>query len=560
MVHSVTGYQPAKSPKPAVDPAQVTKDVPVNNGQSLTTGQSPSTDRRVSIADQPSVPAQDSYSGSSSTNIQGFSSHAGSRFSRPQSSGGSLAAGFSYAKPKPVAMNMTRKLGSATAISTRSSSQHNMPVNKEVVVSDALEARGANSNGPSTVVELHHSGSGSPGHEQDSDHQAQIQEAEKDLEESMQADRSASVPATNEVVMKGFENKGTTLGEVPRRAESEKDADEELTLVENPPREKRTQEICRPIRPSKPLTPTKPRQTPLNVKDKVSKPRRKLFRRPMGKLADPEDLDDGEPSLTLTNEEKLAVWKLRYKKQEQLREKERAAHATELQDLKEISSGFWVQLQEAIAREKLQNEELSRRKANHPKLAEKLKGLTKYVDGLNRDHHALRDKARSIQDEQAALRQEKARLFSDVDQIRQSQEASVASCRSILNEAKQDLQLQHQTIATLQTKLRDDASSLSAERSRNDLILTEIVKLGASQQNFAQASAAQGVTFVSKLNMLLGRLEDLEAYGQSKSFFEELKLIMCQCKADIDMLQQSEKVKVDDFRGLDTLVRNSTVE
>ena len=284
---------------------------------------------------------------------------------------------------------------------------------------------------------------------------------------------------------------------------------------------------------------------------KVTKSRRRPSRLPASaSLA----LSAEHAGSSLTVDELLSVLMSRYTNEKQAREQERARHAVEVQDLKDISAAMWEQLQESRAREQSQTQELSRRQANQPKVLEKLKNLTKFVDGLSRDHHSLRDKARLIQDGQTELQKEKGRLFADINNIRQTQQAALANGKVAIQQAKQELVAQNQTISAQDARLQENALSLAAERSRNDLILTEIQGLGTGHKDFAQASAAQGNIFISKMNSISTELIAMK-HDKSSGLLDELKGMLGQCAATINDMRD-DRVKADDLQNLESVINN----
>ena len=487
------------------------------------------------------------------------------KITRPQSAHGNPLEGFTFEKAQPMNANMTRIFGSTAIVDLPPASGH------ITVDCDKQTSGTASGLAKSPAVELvRHSElrqsprrPDEPEVEKEQSHQPLAIQALGHLGDCSQQAAANSHPALAssppheliELLMcpdKDPERQPLTLEKCSVRTTIDGEP-KQTAPARTPTRSKPHRDMRRPMQPSQPTTPTGARP-PLGAKFKVTKFRRKASK-PLISIGKVSNGIEHEQS-SLTDEELLAVLLSRYRTEKEIRDQERTAHATEVQDLKDISNSIWDQLQESLAREQLQYDELSRFRSNQPKLVEKVKSLSKYVEGLNRDHHALRDKARAIQEEQAELQQEKECLIADVHGIRQHYQAAFVDCKAALSEARHEINLQCHTATAQQAQMQETARSLSLERGRNDLILAKIEKCGIGHQNFAQASAAQGSDFIAKLNIILSKLEDLQPNEESGSY-QELKAIMCQCTATVDMLRDSGIVTTEDIRHLETSIRAS---
>ncbi|KAL8817447.1 MAG: hypothetical protein Q9191_008146, partial [Dirinaria sp. TL-2023a] len=485
------------------------------------------------------------------------------KFTRPQSAHGNLSEGFIFEKAQPMNANMTRSFGSTAIIDLKPASGHGVVASDKRIratVSGPTEGPAAEIARPSELCQPPCSPDQSKEKEKEPSHQPQTNQAlgcsrdcpQQETEDTQPVSVSSSPrEATEQIMDLDKDPKQNALP--PEKNSIQTATDKETVSVRTPTGSEPHHDMRRPMRPSKPITPIAPRPR-LGAKRKVSKSQHKVSKPSTSTIDVPNGIQNSQSSLA--DEELLAVLLSRYRTDKQTRDQERAAHVTEVQDLKDIGNSIWEQLQASLAREQLQCDELSRLRSNQPKLLEKFKNLSKYVEGLNRDHHALRDKARTIQDEQAKLQQEKGCLFADVHGIRQHSQAALVDCKSALKEAQHELHVQRHTITTQQAQMQESARSLSLERDRNDLILAEIQKIGIGHQNSAEASAAQGNHFIAKLDSTLSMLEDLRQNEGSASY-EELKAIMCQCTATVNMLRDPGNVTTEDIRLLETSIRAS---
>ena len=488
-------------------------------------------------------------------------------FTRPQSSDGNLSSGFTFEKAPGLNLNMGRNFGPLANMDSAPA-----PIQLAFASSKGVVIPKPGLTEPPPAASLAHSSelcqsycSSDQGGEPEQKEE-QHQEKEPHTIQALSDSRGLSRQAVDQSQPPLASSPQYQATELPQsQHDDHRSAIVEGQITENATHEQPTKlmsaqksahskargDIRRPMKPPKPTSSVRSR-SPLGAKFKVTKSRHKT---PKPSTSTFQALGNGEDTQSsLTDEELLAVLLSRYRSDKQARDQERAAHATEVQDLKDITNSIWEQLQDALATQQLQCDELTRLRDTQPKLVEKFKNFRKYVDGLNRDHDALRDKARAIQDGQSELQQEKGRLFADVHGIRQQCQATLASCKVSLNEAQHEISLQSHTIVAQEAKIKESAHSLSLERSRNDLILAEIGKFHTGHKDFAQASAAQGNAFVTKLNDILSKLEELQQHDQS-GCYEELKAIMCQCTATVDMLRDSGSATSEDIRLLDTSIK-----
>ena len=568
VVQSISSFRILKKPsEPLPESAQLELDSPTVEAENASPSQSHAANSQLE-APPPSIdPTQGiiierNPSIACEATTQQFSSK---KFTRPQSAHGNPLEGFTFEKAQPMNANMTRTFGPTAIVDSKPASGH-------ITVDCDKRTNGSVSGlakSPAVKIVRHSELRQSP---------RRPDEPEEEKEQSHQPLAIQALGRLGDCSQQAAANPHPMLASSPPHEPTEplmyqvKDSKRQALTLKNcsvrttiheeakqtapartPTRSEPHRGMRRLMQPSQPTTPTGARP-PSGTKLKVTKSRRKASK-PSISIGKVSNGIEHEQS-SLTDEELLAVLLSRYRTEKEIRDQERTAHATEVQDLKDISNSIWDQLQESLAREQLQYDELSRFRSNQPKLVEKVKSLSKYVEGLNRDHHALRDKARAIQEEQAELQQEKECLIADVHGIRQHYQAAFVDCKAALSEARHEINLQCHTATAQQAQMQETARSLSLERGRNDLILAEIEKFGTGHRNFAQAAAAQGSDFIAKLNIILSKMEDMQPNEES-GFYQELKAIMCQCTARVEMLWDSGIVTTEDIRHLEKSIRAS---
>jgi len=479
-------------------------------------------------------------------------------FARPQSSGDGAATGFIFGRAKPTTMNMSRQFGQASRIPTCEASTDKAAIDVETIMVTAPEKMFETHTEVTPNVQPHYPPlidktvtvtSQSP------THQAQSVRPSRHSSEPPLKARDATSPLTKvtETVIDPYVS--------PSRHQSEDNklpvhtTDREPALFDpssfkelaKPPTPR---QLHRPVSGTYPSTPKEPR-LPDQARSKVTKSRRNALPKPSDI---PGPLGICGTKSSPTQEELMNVLLLRYKHDKQLRDQERAAHATDVQDLKDISDVLWQQLQAERARGQQLDKEVLDYEAKMPAWGAKVKKLSDFVRGLTNDHHGLRDKAKEIQQTQIDLRHEKILLDAELDNINQNLDATTDWTKNTVAEAKADLRLLFQQSQHQQTQLRDNARLLDSERERSELYAAEIGKLTTSHNQMTQCIVAQGNMHVDGLTALSAKLDEMQINNPSDSH-EELKGIVQQCLGTVEGLRSPADIKIEDLQQLDTSVR-----
>lgn len=479
-------------------------------------------------------------------------------FARPHSSGGNAAAGFVFGKAKPATINMSRQFGQASRLPTGEASTNEAAVDvgtamdtssEQMVRAHAVVNPNIQPHCPPLTDRTSAVVSSSPTH--------QAQFVRPSTEPLTQARHQTSSPTkVTETLIDAYLS--------PSRHPSEainlpvQTTSEEPTILDLPS----CKELAKTSSPhrsrpyvtrSNPSTPTEPR-LPAQARSKVTKSRRKALPK-SSDCPGPPQMCRTQP--TLTQEEIMNVLMLRYKHDKQLRDEERAAHASDVQDLKDISDVLWQQLQAERTRGQQLNKEILHYEAKLPAWGAKVKKLSDFVRGLTNDHHGLRDKAKEIQQTQNELRNEKKLLNADLDNVNKDLNAATEWSKSTVAEAKTDLRLLLQQSENQQAQLRDNVRLLDNERENNGLYAAEIGKLTTSHNQLTQCIAARDSIHVDRLTALATKLDNIQINDHSDSH-EELKGMVQQCLSTMEGLRSTADINGQDLQHLDITVRDYT--
>lgn len=309
----------------------------------------------------------------------------------------------------------------------------------------------------------------------------------------------------------------------------------------------------RPISQPKPTTPEATRLL-VHAKAKVMKPRRKRSRPSASN--DPVPLDIHSTHNLPTQEDLMSVLLSRYKHDKQRRDQERVAHATEVQDLKDITDLLWEQLQEERAKGQLLGEEMSTYKAKLPLWDAKVTKFRDFIQGLANDHNGLRDRAKEIQSDQAQLQMAKTQIDADLQNINHSLGDTTSKTKDVLARARVDMQCFLQESQNTDAKLRDSNRMLDKEREKNHLYVAEIRKLTTKHDNIAQLLAAQGNLHTQKLDEIFDSVCRAQDNGKLESL-DDIQGTVHQC-LDIVKSLPDTGIKAEDLQPLEAAVATST--
>ena len=489
-------------------------------------------------------------------------------FARPHSSGDNVAVGFTFGKAKPTTMNMSRQFGQASRIPTGEASTVEAAVDIGTAMDASPEQMGRTHTGVTPNVQPHCPPL--------TNKPAAVTSQSPTYQARSSADRAQSVgpsrhPSEPPLKARDATTPLTKVTETlidpcvsPSRHQSEVKKSLVHTTREEPaqldtPSLKKLAEpssprlLHRPITRSNPSIP-KEHRLPAQARSKVTKSRRKAFPKPSNNPGPPEMY---RTTSAPTQEELMNVLLLRYKHDKQLRDEERAAHAIDIQDLKDISDVLWQQLQAERARRQQLDKEVLDYEAKLPAWGAKVKKLSDFVRGLTNDHHGLRDKAKEMQQTQNDLRQEKMQLNAELDNVNQNLVATTDWNKNTVAEAKADLRLLFQQSENQQAQLRDNARLLDSERERNELYAAEIGKLTTSHIQLTKCIATQNSIHVDRFTALSAKLDEILINDPSESH-EELKGMMQHCLGTLEGLQSPANIKIEDLQHLNTSVRDYT--
>ena len=473
---------------------------------------------------------------------------------RPQSSDGSFATGFAFGKAKPAVINMNRKLGQASSFPIAEASDPEVAASTETAINAAQVKVNRTKAGPATVAEPPRSpvvasditASGS----QTQTQRARSTELSPHVSKTPTITNYAASPPMKITDTATPQDIGSMKYQPVFPEASVHTASQEPTPLEKLTPSLAPHQMQPPVSRSKAFKP-KEHPLPFRAQSKVMKSRRKESKRSASNTRAPPAMSTAK-SLP-TQEDLMDVLLSRYRHDKKARDQERSAHATEIQDLKDISNSLWEQLQEERARGQLQEEEISGYQAKLPRWNAKVKRLSDFIQGLANDHHGLRDKAKEIQEDQAKLLDAKMQLNTDMDDINQRLDDTVIRTKDALSDAKHDMQLLSQKSQNQEAQLRDNALLLNIERERNHLNLTEMGKLSTSHKQLAQSLAAQWNMYMEKLSTLSSKLETQKA--EHPESLEELKEMMHQCSSAIEDLRNTATAEIEDLPQLDISLR-----
>ena len=481
-------------------------------------------------------------------------------FARPQSSGDGAATGFIFGRAKPTTMNMSRQFGQASRILAKEASTNKATVDVETTMDTAPEKMIETHTGVTPNVLPHCpplTEKTATVTSQSPTHQAQSVGPSRHSSEPPLKARDATSPLTK--VTETVIDIDTYVSPPRHQAEVNKlpvhTTDQEPALFDPSSfkelaKPSTPRQLHRPVSRPNPSIPKEPR-LPARARSKVKKSRCKALPK-SSDIAGPLEICGTKSSPT--QEELMNILLLRYKHDKQLRDQERAAHATDIQDLKDISDVLWQQLQAERMRGQQLDQEILDYEAKMPAWGTKVKKLSDFVQGLTNDHHGLRDKAKEIQQTQDDLRHEKTLLDAELDNINRNLEAKTDWTKNTVAEAKIDLRLLFQQSQHQQTQLRDSARLLDGEHERNELYAAEIAKLTTSHNQMTQCIVAQGNMHIDRLTALSAKLDEIQINSPSDSH-EELKVIVQQCLGAVEGLRSPADIKIEDMQQLDTSVR-----
>ena len=482
---------------------------------------------------------------------------------RPQSSDGSIATGFTFERAKVPVLNMTRKVGPTISVSVAEMSDSSTTANHNIHEGvPPEEGVSTCADGPRTVDAVESSATvnntAAPASPIAIKGVSWAEVSPQILEDSNNPAclGSPAVEVTEKAMPQDIRSPG--LPPVTHGASINATIREPAERISTPPTRligsfspPRTQ---RPMGQSKPSTPHQPRP-PILAKSKVTKPRRKVSGPSTSNERMP--LDISAATSIPSQEDLMGILLSRCKHDKHIRDQERAVHATEVQDLKDISDLLWERLQEERSRGQRLEKEISEHQNRVPLWQAKIKKLSDFIQGLTNDHHGLRDKAKEIDEEQAKLRGVKGELETNISEIDQSVKETAARAKEAIAQAKLGMQLVVSKCQSQDTMLQDNARSLETERERYRLNVVEMAQLTAKYDDLVRTLTRQGNMQMEKLNKVYNHLYETRA-KQHPDALAELKGIMHHCLNSVEGLRKDHLIKIEDLQPLSTAFTVST--
>lgn len=262
-------------------------------------------------------------------------------------------------------------------------------------------------------------------------------------------------------------------------------------------------------------------------------------------------------AMTSTNpaSEEHLLQLLQYKQRRNAEEREtlqaeQQAKEAELQHLAQASSNLYSQLQEMTQRHDEKESQLAKFEVAKSSWSTKYKKLSDFVKGLGNDYNRLRDDSRVIQERQGNITKDKEDLHNELRQIHYKTEQQHTTSKELVTDARHDLEILGQRMQHQQEKLQEDKVLLISERERNNRLEEQIATFTTSQAQLLNLFAGHRDTIIGKLNELLTKAGHAQAALPQESQ-DDLKPMLEQC---VSLLQGMPKVdggmKAEDMEKL----------
>lgn len=252
------------------------------------------------------------------------------------------------------------------------------------------------------------------------------------------------------------------------------------------------------------------------------------------------------------DEDPLNLMLLCYRRGQQERETAREiqnAQAIEVQDLRDVSSTLFQQLQDVRRREQLQAAELTRVHAIVPKWEARIKQLSKHVKELADDHLKLHDDAQEIRAQQQHIHVDKVKLDSTLKDVQNIIEQDRNKVQKTFTEARHHLQMLEQTVDNQEIQLQEDADLLNVERDRSQRLEDEIQKMTSNHQHIVKLLTGHREIITDKLDELLNKEEAVHTVTPPQSQ-DYIKPMLDQVLGLLQGLENTDVARPDDLLKL----------
>ena len=256
-------------------------------------------------------------------------------------------------------------------------------------------------------------------------------------------------------------------------------------------------------------------------------------------------------------EELLHLLMIRHRHSQRERETFQAAQQAkeqEFQQLQKWTSDLQAQLLEIERRYSEKEAQLAKFKAAKPGWERKIKRLSDYVQGLTNDHNRLRDDARELQDRSISILKDREVLVSAVQETRPNTTKQHDDSVQVLTEARHGLELREQTIQHQQLELHGLQKLLAAEKERNTRLESEVSAFAAGYENLSKQLSGHRDNIMGKITELLDKTEGFRAAVPPESQ-DHVNSLLGQCVVFLEKLQGAGVTKPEDFESLNDSMR-----
>ena len=260
------------------------------------------------------------------------------------------------------------------------------------------------------------------------------------------------------------------------------------------------------------------------------------------------------PSKSLTSSEEELLQDLFRKHQQNSQERAQLhqilkAKDTEYQDLFAASEDLYEQFQDLTKRYDRNEAQLLKLREVQPKWENRIKKLSEYVKGLSHDHNRLRDDARTIQQQQSTLVEDRKALSDMLRDIHGATEQGRTESKQQLERAHHDLEMLGITLKNQQIHQQQDEALLVVERDRNNILERQIFTFTASHSELLDVFTKHRGSISEEIHELLRNTRQVEATDVQASQ-NNLRPILEQCVSILQALPQTSCIQTEHLQSL----------
>jgi len=301
----------------------------------------------------------------------------------------------------------------------------------------------------------------------------------------------------------------------------------------------------------------KPSRAPQNTSHPPSKVTKSQRKRPTAGPNSSGKLHILRAQIPYEEEDLFKYFQIKY--QQGLRERQmfqaaQQAKDLELQQLRDVSNDLYTQVQDMEQRHNETESQLAKMKAAKPGWESKVKRLSDYLKGLSNDHNRLRDNSRDLRERQVSVIKDKEALVEILREVHQNAEDRHVKSKQLVMEARQDLKMLGQTVQHQQSELHGKHELLLVEQQRCSRLQEQISKSSDGHKQLVGVLSGHRETITSKIDELLSKAEKFQAAVPSESQ-DYLRPMMEQCITLLHNLQGLETIKPNDLETLKSCMR-----